>query len=133
LNARSASKNANKGNGKASSTPIKYKFKSPHTATKRQAQTVDKGQVAAKASDDEGSVSKSKMHADRSMFGLSSDESELDELLFQSFDKGRTSDDMSMNDLMIMKTFGHVPTPEKTENMLPTMEGSQLSRNKSDL
>ena len=130
MNARSASK---KGNSKASSTPIKHKFKSPHTATKKQTQVVDKGKVAENASDDEASVSKSKMNVDRSMFGLSSDESELDELLFQSFDKGRTSDDMSMNDFLIMKTFGHVPTPEKTENMLPTMDGSQISRNKSDL
>ena len=94
---------------------------------------VDKGKVAENASDDEASVSKSKINVDRSMFGLSSDESELDQLLFQSFDKGRTSDDMSINDLMIMKTFGHVPTPEKTENMLPMMEGAQISRNKSDL
>ena len=130
MNARSASK---RGNSKASSTPVKYKFKSPQPATKKQSQAVDKGKVAANASDDEGSVSKSKMNAGRSMFGLSSDESELDELLFESFDKGRTSDDMSMNDLMIMKTFGHVPTPEKTESMLPMMAGAQISRNKSEL
>ena len=129
-NAQSATK---KGDSKASITPIKYKFKNPHTATKKQTQAVDKGKVAENASDDAGSVAKSKMNADRSIFGLSSDESELDELLYQSFDKERTSEDMSMNDLMIMKTFGHVPTPEKTENMLPMMKGSQISRNKSDL
>ena len=67
------------------------------------------------------------------MFGMSSDESELDELLFQPLDKERTSEDMSMNDLIIMKTFGHILTPEKTEKMLPKMEGSQISQNKSDL
>lgn len=66
------------------------------------------------------------------MFGLSSDESELDEMFSQSFDKEGTMDDMSMNDLMIMKTFGHVPTPEKTKNMLPMVEGSQIEQNKSN-
>ena len=126
-------RNSKTSNSPAPNTPLKYKFKSPSEAIKKWTKADGKSKVIENVSGDEGSAAKSKVDVDRSMFGTSSDESEVNELFFQSFDKERISEDVSVNDWMIIKTFGHMPTPEKTENLLPMLEGTQISRNKSDL